>query len=76
MVTFKLLLAATASGLVTAWPEPIGAVLDERAIDCAKVTGALSVLRAIGPQATTFCSSFLKVPGTKTATTTFTPPPV
>lgn len=77
MVAFKLLLAATASGLVAAWPEPTAAAyLDNRAIDCSKVTGALSVLKKLGPPATTFCSSYLKLPGTKTSTTTITPPAV
>ncbi|KAH7346019.1 hypothetical protein BKA66DRAFT_447873 [Pyrenochaeta sp. MPI-SDFR-AT-0127] len=61
MVAFRLLLAAAASGL--------------RAVDCAKVTGALSVLKKLGPPATSFCSSYLKIQG-KTATTTFTPPAV
>ncbi|KAH7339229.1 hypothetical protein BKA66DRAFT_577324 [Pyrenochaeta sp. MPI-SDFR-AT-0127] len=74
MVAFKLLLAAAASGLVTAWPEPTAAAyLDQRGIDCSKVTGALGVLKKLGPPATTFCSSYLKIPKTKTATTTFTP---
>lgn len=74
MVAFKLLLAAMAGRLVTAWPEPTaGAHLEDRAINCAKVTGALSVLKKAGPPATSFCSSFLKIPGTQTSTTTVTP---
>ncbi|EAT79929.1 hypothetical protein SNOG_12631 [Parastagonospora nodorum SN15] len=74
MVAFKLLLAATVSGIVTAWPEPTAvANLDNRAIDCSKLTGCLGVLKKIGPPASTFCRSYLKVPGTKTSTTTITP---
>jgi hypothetical protein len=74
MVAIKLLLAATVSRLVTAWPEPtLPANLHNRAIDCSKVTGALSVLKKVGPPATSFCSSYLKIPGTKIVTTTVTP---
>lgn len=51
MVSLKVLLAATISGLAAAWPEPTpGAVLEDRAVDCAKVTGALSVLKNLGLQ--------------------------
>lgn len=77
MVAPSLLLnlfAAAFGGLAAAWPEPIGArPLDQRAIDCSKINDALSVLKKLGPPATTFCSSFLKVPGTKTLTATITP---
>lgn len=74
MVAPSLLLAATLGGLVAAWPEPVAArPLDERAIDCSKVNGALSILKKLGPPATTFCSSYLKVPATKTVITTVTP---
>jgi hypothetical protein len=74
MTMFKFLLVAAVSGLVTAWPEPTAAAyLDNRAIDCSKVTGCLSVLKKIGPPATTFCSSYVKISATKITTTTFTP---
>jgi hypothetical protein len=63
MVAFKLFLAVTANQLVAAWPEPTAAAyLNNRAIDCSKLTGCLGVLKKIGPAATTFCSSYLKIP--------------
>lgn len=74
MVTLKLLFVLAASSVVAAWPEPTpAAYLDQRAVNCAKVTGALSVLKKLGPPATSFCSSYLKIPGTLTSTTTVTP---
>jgi len=79
MVAIKLLLvaSATCSGLVAAMPDPAAAArLDQRAINCAQVTGALSALRKLGAPATAFCSSFLQIPATKTLTTTVTPPTV
>ncbi|KAF2844917.1 hypothetical protein T440DRAFT_559312 [Plenodomus tracheiphilus IPT5] len=83
MVSFQLVLLA-AAGLTAAYPEPTpAAALEHRQdVNCAKVTGALSVLNKLGPPATTFCSSFLKiskikatktiVPMTTTTTTTTT----
>lgn len=82
MVSVKvLLLSVSISGLAAARPEPTpAALLEDRAVDCAKVTGALSVLKKLGPPATTFCSAYLKVPAksttTTTLTTTSTPAPV
>jgi hypothetical protein len=74
MFTFKLLLAAAACGIVNAWPEPTElANIDQRNIDCSKLTGCYGVLKKIGSPATTFCQSYLKVPGTKTTTMTVTP---
>lgn len=74
MVATSLFVAAVFTALGAAWPEPTPAAqLDQRAIDCSKVTGALSVLKKLGPPATSFCSSYLKIAGTKTLTTTFTP---
>lgn len=74
MVAFKLLLAVTVSSLVAAWPEPTAiAKIDNRAIDCSKSNGCIGVLKKIGPPASSFCRSYLKVPGTKTTTTTITP---
>lgn len=65
------LIFAAAIGSVVAFPaEP---TLAARAVDCGKVTGALSVLKNLGPPATTFCSSFLKVPATQTVISTTTP---
>lgn len=57
-------------GSVAALPaEPM---LEARAVNCAKVTGALFVLKNLGPPASTFCSSFLKVPATTTIITSTT----
>jgi hypothetical protein len=73
MLALKLLVA-TASTLVAAWPEPTPAArIDQQAGACAKVNGALTILKKLGPPATSFCSSYLKVPATKTLTTTVTP---
>ncbi|KAJ4378756.1 hypothetical protein N0V86_005627 [Didymella sp. IMI 355093] len=66
---FNVVLAATISSVAALPAEP---TLEARAVNCAKITGALSVLKNLGPPATTFCSSFLKVPATATITTTTT----
>jgi hypothetical protein len=74
MIVLELFLVASIGRLVAARPEPTPlANLQDRAVDCAKVTGALSALKKLGPPATTFCRSYLKVPGTSTITTTTTP---
>lgn len=74
MLAFKFFLAASLGGLVTAWPEPTEVAYHlDHAVDCAKVTGALSVLKKVGPAATSFCRSYLKAPATQITTTTTTP---
>ncbi|CAO2652061.1 Nn.00g003440.m01.CDS01 [Neocucurbitaria sp. VM-36] len=72
MVSFKFLVLGIA-GTAAAFPQPTAAPDLEKRANCAKVTGALSVLKKLGPPATSFCSSYLKVPGAKTSTTTVTP---
>ena len=47
--------------------------LARRAVDCAKVTGVLSAVKALGAPATAFCSSYLRVPSATTVQTTITP---
>jgi hypothetical protein len=44
--------------------------LEGRAVNCNAVNAALSVLKVLGPPATTFCSSYLKIPATITTTST------
>jgi hypothetical protein len=48
--------------------------LARRTVDCGKVTGVLSAVKALGPLATAFCSTYLHIPGTTTVQTTTTPP--
>ncbi|KAL6704615.1 hypothetical protein ACN47E_008012 [Coniothyrium glycines] len=74
MVSIKFLFVATAGALTAAMPGPTpAAAFGERAVDCAKVNGALSVLKRLGPPATSFCSSYLRIPATKTTTLFITP---
>lgn len=47
-------------------------VLDERAVNCKVVTGALGALKGLGAPATAFCSAYLHVPATAVTTTTST----
>ncbi|KAH7389950.1 hypothetical protein BKA66DRAFT_526814, partial [Pyrenochaeta sp. MPI-SDFR-AT-0127] len=44
-----------------------------RAVDCKAVTGVLRVVKALGAPATSFCSSYLRVPATSTVRATITP---
>ena len=48
--------------------------IERRAVDCKKVNAALSVLKVLGPPATTFCSSYIHIPATTTQTATAVPP--
>ncbi|KAF2130703.1 hypothetical protein P153DRAFT_383929 [Dothidotthia symphoricarpi CBS 119687] len=54
-------------------PAPTNALVNERAVNCNSVSGALKVLKGLGAPATSFCSSYLKIPATVTTTTTTTP---
>ena len=72
MVSIKLLVLGIA-GLAIAHPEPTRAANLDKRVDCAKVNGALTVLRKLGPPATAFCSSYLRIPATTTIKTTSTP---
>ncbi|KZM25154.1 hypothetical protein ST47_g3697 [Ascochyta rabiei] len=66
------LLFVAAVGSVSALPaEPTLAARGP--INCAKVDGAIAVLKNLGTPATTFCSSFLKIPAIATATATIIP---
>lgn len=49
------------------------ASVNERAVNCNAVSGALKVLQSLGAPATSFCSSYLRVPATATTTVTSTP---
>lgn len=60
-------------GIATASLEPTPAHVEKR-IDCKAVNLALTVLKKLGPPATSFCSSYLKVPATKTVSITTTTP--
>ncbi|KAF3031584.1 hypothetical protein E8E12_001719 [Didymella heteroderae] len=69
----SFVVVAGALGIATASLEPTPAHLDKR-VDCRAVNLALTVLKKLGPPATSFCSSYLKVPATKTVSiTTITP---
>jgi hypothetical protein len=48
--------------------------LARRTVNCGKVTGVLSAVKALGPLATAFCSTYLRIPGTTTVQTTTIPP--
>jgi hypothetical protein len=48
----------------------------EKRVNCNAVNAALTVLKALGPPATTFCSSYLHIPATATATVTAPTPTV
>lgn len=65
---FLLPLVHTAN--VLAFPEP---EFEERAVNCAAVTGALGILKVLGKPATSFCSSYLHIPRPTTAVSTATP---
>lgn len=54
-------------------PMPTNLGIEKRAPDCKAVNAALTILKVLGPPATSFCSSYLHVPSA--ATTTFTAPP-
>jgi hypothetical protein len=73
MVSFKLLVVSSVASVAIAHPQPTPAAHLEERTDCAKINGALTILKKLGPPATSFCSSYLKVPMTKTLTTTTTP---
>lgn len=45
----------------------------EKRANCAQVTGALAVFKAVGPLATSFCSEYLRVPKVSTTKVTVTP---
>ncbi|RYN19251.1 hypothetical protein AA0119_g10197 [Alternaria tenuissima] len=47
-----------------------------KVVDCKAVNLALTVLKKLGPPATSFCSSYLKVPATKTVSITTTTPTI
>ncbi|KAF2431411.1 hypothetical protein EJ08DRAFT_186847 [Tothia fuscella] len=49
-----------------------GDCLDKR-VNCAQITGALTVLKKLGGPASTFCGSYLRIPTTTTKATTTTP---
>jgi hypothetical protein len=53
-------------------PMPTDPAIEKRAPDCKAVNAALTILKALGPPATSFCSSYLRVP--TAATTTFIAP--
>ncbi len=81
MVASRLVLAAAAVGLVTSLPEPAPAAqLNQRNnFDCSGWDGCLGILKNIGPEATSFCRSYLgqgQARATKTKTTIITPAPV
>lgn len=69
ILTLSLALAA----VIVANPSP--ANLEERA-NCNAVSGALLVLKPLGAPATSFCSSYLKIPATSTVLSTTQPAPV
>ncbi|CAI9637403.1 hypothetical protein GT037_008179 [Alternaria burnsii] len=46
----------------------------QKGVDCKAVNLALTVLKGLGPPATSFCSSYLKVPATSTVSITTTTP--
>jgi len=46
----------------------------QKGVDCKAVNLALTVLKKLGPPATSFCSSYLKIPATKTVSITTTTP--
>jgi hypothetical protein len=68
------LLGALAFTLAIATASPVPDALDsdlqERALDCKAINTALTVLKALGPPATAFCSSYLHIPATITSVTT------
>jgi hypothetical protein len=64
-----LVIAATASANPVA--RPTNAL--EKRINCNQVNAVLGVLKVLGEPATTFCSSYLRIPATATRTTTITP---
>jgi hypothetical protein len=72
MVSFKFLAVSSVVSVALAHPQPTPAAHLEERTDCAKINGALTILKKLGPPATSFCSSYLKVPMTKTLTTTTT----
>ncbi|KAF1831415.1 hypothetical protein BDW02DRAFT_55487 [Decorospora gaudefroyi] len=76
MVLFHHLLLAACASLAAAYPEPTtGLYLNKRTTkpNCSKLNGALTILKKLGPPATSFCSSYLKIPATTTSVTTTTP---
>ncbi|KAH8635888.1 hypothetical protein IG631_07722 [Alternaria alternata] len=46
----------------------------QKSVDCKAVNLALTVLKKLGPPATSFCSSYLNIPATKTLSITTTTP--
>jgi hypothetical protein len=70
------LLGALAFTLAIATASPVPDALDsdlqKRALDCKAVNAALTVLKALGPPATAFCSSYLRIPATITSVSTAT----
>jgi hypothetical protein len=65
MVSLKFLAMSGVAGVALAHPQPTPTVHLEECTDCAKVNGALDILKKLGPSATSFCRSYLKVPMTK-----------
>lgn len=63
---------ATVSANPLTTPMPANPATEKRAPDCKAVSAALTILKALGPPATSFCSSYLRIP--TAATTTFTAP--
>ncbi|KAF5851075.1 hypothetical protein GGP41_010738 [Bipolaris sorokiniana] len=77
MLALKLVLVAATSALGVALPEPTpAALLNAPPVNCGKVNNALSVLKKLGPPATSFCRSYIKAPATSTTVTITTAPTV
>jgi hypothetical protein len=53
-------------------PEALNSDLEKRAPNCKAANVALTVLKALGPPATAFCSSYLHIPATITSVITAT----
>jgi hypothetical protein len=70
--TITLAIAAYSNHLVSAHPNP-NEVFVARAVNCKAVTGVIGAIKALGAPATSFCSSYLKVPATSTVRATVTP---
>ncbi|KAH7068809.1 hypothetical protein BKA63DRAFT_520156 [Paraphoma chrysanthemicola] len=67
-----LAIALWSSHSVHAYPRHDELVV-ARAVNCNVVTGVLGVVKALGAPATSFCSSYLRVPATSTIKATITP---
>ncbi|KAJ5025732.1 hypothetical protein J3E73DRAFT_258467 [Bipolaris maydis] len=77
MLALKLVFVAATSVLGVALPEPTpAALLNASPVNCGKFNNALSVLKKLGPPATSFCRSYIKAPATSTIVTITTAPTV